>query len=160
MKYRRHIAFAFALAIASPSVVAHNVLPGVDWCVGGRAVEIGEFAFGGPDTKSYQQCLTRNAVRPEPTCRLSATVVSTKPCPAQTCGEFDDDYRGARSLAWNYCNELPAVSDPASPYYATEVVPVFTGPDSLTDSTSHHFLYEINDGVYGACMVCYMSESR
>ena len=131
MKY--HVALALTLLAASLPAAAHNMLPGVDWCVGGQAVDIGDIAFGGSDSKSYRQCLVRNAVQPQPVCRLSMHVVSTKPCPAQTCGEFDDDYRAARQLAQNYCNELPAVTDPASPYFGMQAVPIFTGPDELID---------------------------
>lgn len=153
MKYRFHL--AFSLFVASLTAAAHNELPGVDWCVGGKAVAIGDIAFGGFDTKSYRQCLARPA--PQPLCRLTRHVVATKPCPAQTCGEFDDDYRAARQLAQSFCSDLPAVTDPDSPYFGLETVPVFTGPDSLTDSAAHHSTYEIQEGVYGACMVCVSS---
>jgi hypothetical protein len=150
MKYR--CSLAFALLAASLSASAHNVLPGVDWCENGKAVDIGDITFGGGDTKSYRQCLLRGAA--QPVCRLSTTLVLTRPCPAQTCGEFDDDYRAARTLAQNYCDGLAAVTDPASPYYGMQAVPIFTGPDTLTDTSAHHTTYEVNDGVYGACMVC------
>lgn len=156
MKYR--LALAFAALAATSAASAHNVLPGVDWCVGGNAVEVAEFAFGGPDTKSYQDCLIRD--RPESMCRLSTAVVSSKPCPAQTCGEFDDDYRSARHLAQNYCSDLEAFTDPTSPYFGMSPVPIFTGPDNLTNSATHHSSYSVNDGVYGACMVCMMSDGR
>jgi len=150
MKYR--CSLAFALLAASLSVSAHNVLPGVNWCENGKAIEIGDISFGGGDTKSYRQCLIRSTA--QSVCRLSTTVVSARPCPAQTCGEFDDDYRAARQLAQNYCNELAAITDPDSPYFGMQTVPIFTGPDALTDMSAHHSSYEVNDGVYGACMVC------
>jgi hypothetical protein len=158
MKYR--CSLAFALFVASLSASAHNVLPGVDWCVNGKAIEIGDIAFGGDDTKSYKQCLIRNAVQPQPFCRLTYHVVSSKPCPRGICGEFDDDYRGARQLAQNYCDGLDAVTDPNSPYFGFETVPIFTGPDSLTNSAAHHLTYDVDDGVYGACMVCVGTEAR
>ncbi|MBL8300619.1 MAG: hypothetical protein JNN30_19950 [Rhodanobacteraceae bacterium] len=150
MKYRVHL--AFCLLVASSTAPAHNVLPGVDWCTNGNAVEISRIYFGGGDTKRYQQCIDQK--RLQPFCYLTHHVVAARPCPAQTCGDFDDDYRGARQLAHNYCNDLPALTDPESPYFGLEAVPIFTGPESLTDSATHHSSYDINDGVYGACMVC------
>ncbi len=157
---KHHAALALFLFAASLPAAAHNILPGVDWCVGGKAIEIGDIAFGGTDTKSYKQCLIRSAVQPQPFCRLSTSVVSTKPCPAQTCGEFDDDYRAARHLAQNYCDDLPAVTDPDSPYYGMQTVPIFTGPDELTDMSAHHSTYEVDDGVFGACMICVSNSVR
>lgn len=151
------IAAALALLLASPLVLSHDTLPNVNWCMDGTAVSIGDIAFGGGDTKSYRQCLIREAIRPIGHCRLSTTVVATRPCPAQTCGEFDDDYRAARQLAQNYCNGL--VADPASPYFGMQTVPVFSGPSALTDNAAHHLTYEVNDGVYGDCMVCITHET-
>jgi hypothetical protein len=151
------IAAALALLLASPLALSHDTLPNENWCMKGTAVPIGDIAFGGGDTKSYRQCLIREAVRPTGYCRLSTTVVSSKPCPAQTCGEFDDDYRAARQLAQNYCNGL--VADPASPYFGMETVPVFSGPASLIDNATHHTTYDVSNGVYGDCMVCIADET-
>ncbi len=151
------IAAALALLLTSPLALSHDTLPNHNWCMDGTAVPIGDIAFGGGDTKSYRQCLIREVVRPTGYCRLSTRVVSSKPCPAQTCGEFDDDYRAARQLAQNYCNGL--VADPASPYFGMETVPVFSGPASLINNAAHHMTYDVSNGVYGDCMVCIAHET-
>ncbi|WP_257389590.1 hypothetical protein [Tahibacter caeni] len=146
------------LLLAALPAFAHDPLPDVDWCAGGRVAPKEEFRLGSPDLDRYRICLKQLGGRKSagtdepPACPTSIGPVPTKPCPNQTCGEFDDDYHVAQRMALNHCRRLYSASTSLQST-AGSVVAIIEGPASILD-TSHHSDYSLSEGVSGFCAVC------
>lgn len=149
------------LLLAALPAYAHDPLPSADWCADGRVRPKEEFHLGSPDLERYRVCLKEIAGRKSarsdggdapPACPTSIGPVPTRPCPNQTCGEFDDDYHVAQRMALNHCRRLYAASTFIQST-AGSVVAIIEGPASILDG-SHHSDYSLTEGVSGFCAVC------
>ena len=160
MNYRSCI--ALLLFTAAGPALAHNELPTVAACGGQKPVYLGTFNYAEKGLRDYKVCLRREAGNlwlrdaggggnQPPVCRVNAIQITMVACPAQVCGEFDDDYRTARALALAACTAYVG----AGTDYPEGglVVPVFDGPATFLDA-NHHAIYDLADGVSGVCALC------
>lgn len=159
MNYRASI-IVLLLAAAGPAF-GHNELPSLTACSGHRPVYLGAFHYSERNLREYQACLRRDEGSPPrprsggdgqpPVCRVNSVPIVTVECPAETCGEFDDDYRTARSLALAVCTSYVGAGTDYPE--GSLVVPIFSGPSSFLDA-DHHLIYDLSDGLSGTCALC------
>lgn len=160
MNYR--ILFAFLSLLAAGPVLAHGELPTMATCQGHKPVYLGTFGYLQKGLREYQFCLRREAGNPwlrsagggsgqPPVCRVNGIATTMVACPAQTCGEFDDDYRTARALALAACTAY--VGEGTAYPDGGLVVPLFDGPPSFLGD-EHHAEYQLSDGISGVCALC------
>jgi hypothetical protein len=162
MNYRTSIAL-FMLFVAGPAF-AHGELPTIEACRGYKPVYLGTFGYIQKGLRDYQICLRREAGNPAlrgsggsgggsppPICLVDSHPITMVRCPAQVCGEFDDDYSTARALALAACTAY--VGEGTDYPDGGLVVPLFNGPASFL-STNHHQAYEITEGITGVCALC------
>lgn len=162
MNYRTCIALLL-FAAAGPAL-AHGELPTITACSSHQPIYLGTFGYREKGLREYKICLRREAGNPwlrdaggggggnqPPVCRVNAIPITMVACPAQVCGEFDDDYRAARALALAACTAYVG----AGTDYPEGglVVPVFNGPASFLDE-DHHQIYDLADGISGICALC------
>ncbi len=164
MNYR--ISMALLLWTAAGSALAHGELPTITACSSHKPVYLGTFNYREKGLREYKVCLKRESGNPwlrdggnggggggghPPVCQVQTVPITMVACPAQTCGEFDDDYRTARALALAACNAYVG----AGTDYPEGglVIPVFNGPATFLDE-DHHQLYDLADGISGVCALC------
>jgi hypothetical protein len=161
------ISIALLLLAAAGPALAHGELPTITACSGHKPTYLGTFGYLEKGLREYKICLTREAGNPwlrngggggsgsgsgqPPVCRVDSIPITMVACPAQTCGEFDDDYRTARALALAACSAYVG----AGTDYPDGglVVPMFNGPETFLDD-DHHQVYELSDGISGICGLC------
>ncbi|UXI68107.1 hypothetical protein [Tahibacter amnicola] len=151
---KRLLSVLVTLLCVSASASAHDALPTSNWCVPGRVVSMGPFAFSADAIRAYASCL-RSGLCID---RAASTTVSPRGggdggCTTQSCGEFDDDYGAARRMATHYCAiyALPWQRGHV-PDWGT-VVPDVRSPPYFTDGT-HHQAYSAAAGLGGICARC------
>jgi hypothetical protein len=164
---------ALALLLAAAPLFAHDM----PWtCPGNRkGTYLRDFTLDASSVSRFQECL-RAGVRPVrppkavlkttstggggggsgdplPYCLLSTNyaVVMTA-CPAQTCGDFDDDYRLAQETAISICTTEAMVQQPQLSTGGS-VLAVFNGPEPFL-SGDHHAAYQRSMGGSGICVLC------
>lgn len=172
------MSFRFAVAgllLIAPLAQAHDPLPSADWCQQGRPVQVAEFRFQKPALFSYRACLAKLTDRDgdTPACvvrdetaapgilrndAVRSQTIPTHQCPAQTCGEFDDDYKVARRMAFNLCNTYTTSSTAAASTDNGSVVAILTGPSTLI-ATDHHADYTLSQGMSGICARCVAADT-
>lgn len=171
MSFRSAIA---GLLLIAPLAQAHDPLPSADWCQQGRPEPVAEFRFQKPPLVSYRACLAKLTDRDDgPACAVRDDVASpgilrnaavrsqtipTHQCPAQTCGEFDDDYHVARRMAFNYCNTFATGPNNLTSTGDGNVVAILTGPSTLIE-TGHHADYTLSQGMTGICARCIAADT-
>lgn len=165
MKNYRLCTVLLVLFAAGP-VLAHDQLPTIDACRSGKPRILGSFGYVQKGLRDYQICLKREAANLPgrtgggggggggsggPYCLVNTTVITMVRCPAQTCGDFDDDYSVARALALSACTSYvgPGTEFPEGGL----VVPVFEAPQTFF-SENHHADYQITQGISGTCVLC------
>ncbi|MBN8741050.1 MAG: hypothetical protein BGP24_20200 [Lysobacterales bacterium 69-70] len=164
---------AASLLLIAPLAQAHDPLPSADWCQQGRPVQVAEFRFQKPALFSYRACLAkltgRNDDAPGCTVRddaeailrgsaVRSQTIPTHQCPAQTCGEFDDDYNVARRMAFNLCNTFATGLPSLTSTDNGSVVAILTGPSTLI-APGHHADYTLSQGMTGICARCLSAET-
>lgn len=166
MNFRCCTALLMLWAVAP--ALAHNQLPMIQACEGSKPVYLGSFGYEKKALRDYHVCLVRYGMAtprlagtggggggtgpgPDPVCIIDDRPLEMVRCPAQTCGDFDDDYSTARALALAACSSL--VGEGTDFPDGGLVVPVFDGPSSFL-GTTHHADYTINQGIYGQCALC------
>lgn len=160
MNYRASI-IVLLLAAAGPAF-GHNELPTLTACSGHRPIYLGAFHYSERNLREYKACLRRDegSTPPRrsggggalpPVCHVNSIPITAVACPAETCGEFDDDYRTARALALATCTGYVG----AGTGYPEDslVVPIFSGPSSFLGA-DHHLVYDLSDGLSGMCALC------
>lgn len=156
----RLLGVLLVLFAASP-VLAHDQLPTIDACRDSKPRILGSFGYSKAGLNDYRICLKREAAllpgRPDggsgggPICYVQTVAIRMVRCPAQTCGDFDDDYGVARALALSAC--MGYVGEGTAFPDGGLVVPVFEGPQTFL-SPNHHAAYQITQGISGDCVLC------
>lgn len=164
---------AVGLLLIAPLAQAHDPLPSADWCQQGRPVPVAEFRYQKPALFSYRACLAKLTdrdgdtagctVRDDTDTPLSGSAVRSQTipthlCPAQTCGEFDDDYNVARRMAFNLCNTFATGVPSLASSDNGSVVAILTGPSTLI-TPAHHADYTLSQGLSGICARCVLAET-
>lgn len=164
MKNYRLCTALLVLFAASPAL-AHDLLPTMDACSGAKPRILGSFGYSKAGLNDYRICLRREAANghnpstggggggsgPGPICYVQTVPIEMARCPAQTCGDFDDDYGVARALALSAC--MSYVGEGTEFPEGGLVLPVFDGPQTFLGQ-NHHADYQITQGISGTCALC------
>jgi hypothetical protein len=132
------ISTAIVSCVLSSASFAHEEALESQWCQGGQISILGQFQL---HSKLLQTFMQESEVCSE----------------LKSCGQFDDDFTGARAAAHGTC----AMYTVASKTYGDHgtIRPIFTAPTSIkNDFSAHHDLYSIDQGVSFSCGYCDMSE--
>lgn len=149
MKKNYLILMTGAFMVLSNYISAHEVPIEKQWCQDGHLVIFGEFKL----TPRYLESFVQGD-----DCDSQLGGVETK-----SCGQFDDDYFGARAAATHLCHSLSRKSDDVSRVSYSDkdtIKPIFNGPESIRNrNENHHQLYLIQQGVSFSCAKCiYVSD--
>jgi hypothetical protein len=122
----------------SSASLAHEEALESQWCQGGQITILGQFQL---HSKLLQTFMQESEVCTE----------------LKSCGQFDDDFSGARAAAQGTCSMYTVASKTYGDHGT--IRPIYTSPTSIKNGFSaHHELYSIDQGVSFSCGYCDMTE--